>query len=112
MLEPTPMKTNEPTKITASAIAPRRVQKVILSRSSIIRRLSYDSTTGRPDCITAPLQITAAASPPPAGTKRTGAAYGHRPSLALPANALATVPDQVLRDGSTVYGRPLALELF
>src|SRR5215203_1438191 len=36
MSVPMPIKTNEPTKITASAMAPNRVQKVILSRSSIM----------------------------------------------------------------------------
>src|SRR5215217_1362860 len=36
MFVPMPIKTNEPTKITASAMAPNRVQKVILSRSSIM----------------------------------------------------------------------------
>src|SRR5829696_9286133 len=36
MSVPMPIKTNEPTKITARAMAPNRVQKVILSRSSIM----------------------------------------------------------------------------
>src|SRR5215208_2020261 len=36
MFVPMPIKTNEPTKITANAMAPNRVQKVILSRSSIM----------------------------------------------------------------------------
>ena len=36
MFVPMPMKMNEPTKITASAMATRRTQKLILSRSSIM----------------------------------------------------------------------------
>src|SRR5215204_2305908 len=35
MFVPTPMKTKEPTKTTASVMAPTLVQKLILSRSSI-----------------------------------------------------------------------------
>src|SRR5918997_1473671 len=52
MSVPTPIKTNEPTKITASAIAPRRVQKVILSRSSIMLGSLHGSPGHeRADCI-------------------------------------------------------------